>query len=130
MRDSLLEIQAIVRKTESSAVRESHMNGKPDQLPMFDSSCDMKFQYKYDWYGVCEGPRAPNSTTCDSIQWCTVDHSVNTIMMTRYKVETACARLHTGAVTSKIKSILISNDDEPVTSQFSKEACKQQPFVS
>ncbi len=125
MRDSLLEIQTIARETESSAVRVCHMNGKPDQLPRFNSSCDMKFRYRYDWYGVCEGPRAPNSATCDSIQWC-VYHDT---MKSNNAAESASARLHTGAVTSKVKSVWISIGDKPITTEFSKETCKQQPFV-
>ncbi|XP_062509152.1 NXPE family member 4-like [Corticium candelabrum] len=124
-RDSLLKIQATARKTDSIAVRVCHMDGKPDRLPRFDSSCDMKFRYKYDWYGVCEGPHSPNSTACDSIQWCVYHNK----MMYNNEAESARGRRHTGAVTSKVKSILILNGDKPTTTEFSKEICKRQPFV-
>jgi hypothetical protein len=104
-------------------LRECRMDWHPDLLPRSNKSCDMTFPWKYHWYGVCEGPRARNSTKCDDLKWC-ISHDK---MMNQSLQEQQLITEKNLMVRGSVRYVMISDTDDDDT--IIKKPCRPQPLV-
>ena len=110
-------------KSQHAILRDCHMDFRPDLLPRSNTSCDMAFQQKYHWYGVCEGPRARHSTKCDDLKWCIRREKVSEQGVKERKLVKDMNSLLQGDV----QSVMISGVQEK--DSFTRVPCQPQPLI-
>ena len=99
------------------------MDWRPDLLPRSNTSCDMGFQQKCHWYGVCEGSRARHSTKCDDLKWCLRHEKV----MAQGLEEQKLVKEMNSLVQGDVQSVMISGVQEK--DSFTRVPCQPQPLI-
>ena len=99
------------------------MDWHADLLPRSNKSCNMTFPWKHHWYGVCEGPRARNSTKCDDLRWC-ISHDK---MMDQSTKERELVTEKNSIIQGDVEYVMISASQE--NDIFNREPCRPQPLV-
>ena len=110
-------------RSQHAILRECNMDWRPDLLPRSNTSCDMGFQQKYHWYGVCEGPRARHSTKCDDLKWCLRHEKVFEQGVKDRKLVKEMNSL----VQGDVQSVMISGVREK--DSFTRVPCQPQPLI-
>ena len=110
-------------KSQHAILRDCHMDFRPELLPRSNTSCDMGFQQKYHWYGVCEGPRARHSTKCDDLKWCVSQEKVSEQGVKERKLVKDMNSL----VQGDVQSVMISGVQE--RDSFTRVPCQPQPLI-
>ena len=110
-------------KSQHAILRECRMDWHTDLLPRSNTSCDMTFQQKHHWYGVCEGPRAGLSTKCDDLKWC-LRHEK---MLNQSRKERNLVIEKNAIVQGDVGSVMISRGQEKDT--INREPCQPQPLI-